>query len=119
MAENTRTNHFIKYWRDVLHIAWRGTWSVVMRHSAKDIFRDIVLLALTAVIVWQVSPILVRDRLMSADNLKDTLAWAIFVTIAITGLFSAVFVCHALVVSPYQKWRDKSLTKLKPILLVD
>ena len=102
-----RTGLFVDYWRDVLRIAWHGTWAFVMRHSLTDILRDMLLLGVTAAIVWWATPILVRDHLMSADNLKDTVAWAIFVAISMFGLFAAVFFCNVLFVAPYQKWRDK------------
>jgi len=101
---------FIGYWRDVLRIAWRETWAFVMGRTPANVFRDILLLAITGIIVWCAMPVLIRDRLMSGDSLKDSLAWAIFVAISTVGLFAAVFVCESLFVAPYQKWRDKKET---------
>lgn len=96
----------LSYWWVILSRAWRESWMTVIKHSVRDIIRDLCVLALTFGLAFWLNSTLVRDQLMSNDNTKDTLIWALIALLALIGAFAGVFVFHALLLTPYRVWRE-------------
>jgi len=95
-----------QYWRTVARRAWQEAWRVVTPYSWSSILRDAVLLSTALALLYLLQGDLVRHKLMSGDNLQDTVVWIIFVLIAAVAVFSAVFVFEAILKTPWRLWRE-------------
>ena len=97
---------FLYFWWIVTVRAFQESWEAVIQHSFKEVVRNGVIVAATLTVAFVVGPTLVKDRLMSADNTQDTVAWTLIALAALGALLVAVFVVHFLFITPYRLWRE-------------
>lgn len=78
----------------------------MIEHSIKTVVRDALLLAIALGLLWWFQQALVSNKLMSGDNVRDTITWIVIVLISVVTIFSAYFVLEALFLAPRAIWLE-------------
>jgi hypothetical protein len=97
---------FWPYWWKVWRRAGRESWRAMVKHTWMDLIRNALVLLATVGIAVALSPVLVGNQLMSADNTQDTVVWTVLVLAAISALLVVVFFAHLIFLTPYNMWKE-------------
>ncbi len=95
---------FLRYWLLVLRRAVAEAWRILVPRSFASLIRDAVILIVAMFHIFQGD--LVRRHLSSADNLEDTIVWAITIVISGATIVLVVFIIQLFLFSHYLIWRD-------------
>ena len=82
-----------------------------MARDFRSILRDMVIFFVSALLVYWYQDTLIQNRIMSGDNLKYTIVWAVFVLIAIVCVASLYFIIDGIFLAPREMWVESELAK--------